>query len=50
MLTKMSRYVEKIINKNMSSEQELKNTNPLQKEFETLLDKDLKTENLKKTK
>ena len=31
----------------MSSEQELKNTNPLQKEFETLLDKDFKDRKLK---
>ena len=44
----MTIYVEKIINKNMASEQELKN-NPLHKEFQNLLDKDFKDRKLKKT-
>ena len=31
MLKKMSKYVEKVLKKNMATEQELKNNNPLHK-------------------
>ena len=49
MLDKMSKYVERI-KKNMATEQELKEINPLHKEFQILLDQDFKDRNLKKTK
>ena len=50
MLAKMSKYVERILKTNMASEQELKNTNPLHKEFQNLLDQDFKDRSLKKTR
>ena len=43
----MSYYVERMLKKNMASEQELKNPNPLHKEFKNLLDKDFKDRKLK---
>ena len=45
----MTVYVEKAFLKNMATE-ELKNSNPAYKEFQSLLDQDLKIESLKKTK
>ena len=51
MLLKMSGYVERVLTKNMASEQELKKQNPLHKEVpKSSRIKILKTENLKKMK
>ena len=47
MLAKMSKYVEKLLKKNMESKQELKKNNNLHKEFQNLLDKDFKDRRLK---
>ena len=49
MVAKMSKHVEKILKTSMKTEteQELKNTNPLYKEFQNLLDQDFKDRKLK---
>ena len=49
MIDKMSKHIEKVMNKNMSSEQEQKQsiTNPKLKEFKSLLDEDFKERKLK---
>ena len=47
MIAKMSRYVEKVKKKNMATEYELKESNPLRKEFQNLLDKDFANRKLK---
>ena len=46
MLTKMSKHIERVIKKNMASEQELKNSTQ-HKEFQNLLDQDFKDRQLK---
>ena len=47
MLAKMSKHVERILKKNMATEQELKNTIPYTKNFKILLDQDFKDRKLK---
>jgi transcriptional accessory protein Tex/SPT6 len=47
MLAKMSKYVERVLKKNMATEQELKNTILYIKNFKTLLDQDFKDRKLK---
>ena len=46
MLAKMSEHVDKVLKK-MKNEQEIKNQNPLHKEFQNLLDQDFKNRKLK---